>query len=440
MLKYYIYKYFSLRTFRILSVLFSIFFLSACEKEGDSSAGETENYKYQAACWQAAIVQYVMQAADSLFSNAKGLVVGGEAGAAVICISFSIWMALKLLKVLPSFKEHNLGEVWTEIGHKLFVCAFCALLLAKTEYLHEAMNTFVFPIYNTIIELGANALNSGVKGGSSVALGDYGQVTFETASGCATSSEIKANSISGGIGPISKCMVCAIKDRLNVGVKIGIAMICNGGIGAIITGLTVLLLFSGAKLFFVLYLVDGLFRLNFAVFLLPILIMGIPFSYTRKWSKKSFLMFINSSGVMLFLGLLISVSINALISVITGGASATGGEMTSANIAGRGPVLLSILLIATLLVNIPGLAVALADKFIGGGGGLEFQKKISKFVFTVARRIGAAVASYFTAGIANQVNEGLEQYEKVRNIKDRIKTTKEAFNHRLNSLAGYNDD
>jgi hypothetical protein len=61
-------------------------------------------------------------------------------------------------------------------------------------------------------------------------------------------------------------------------------------------------------------------------------------------------------------------------------------------------------------------------------------------VFTVARRIGAAVASYFTAGIANQVNEGLEQYEKIRNIKDKIKTTKEAFNHRLNSLAGYNDD
>jgi hypothetical protein len=415
-------------------------FLSGCELEGDSSAGENENYKYQAACWQAAIVQYVMQAADSLFSKAKSLAVGGEAGAAVICISFSIWMALKLLKVLPSFKEHNLGEVWTEIGHKLFVCGFCALILVKVDYLNEAMNAFVFPIYNTIIELGSNTLNAGIKGGSTVNLGDYGPVTFETASGCATSSSINATSISGGIGAMSKCMVCAIKDRLNIGVKIAIAMICSGGIGSILTGLTVLLLFSGAKLFFVLYLVDGLFRLNFAVFLLPILVMGIPFSYTRKWSKHCFLMFINSSGVMLFLGLLISVSINALVSVVTGISSVTGGSFTSANVAGRGPVLLSILLIATLLVNIPGIAVALADKFIGGGGGLEFQKKISKFVFTVARRIGAGVVSYFTAGIANQVNEGLEKYETVRNIKDRIKMTKEAFNERLNSLAGYNDD
>lgn len=440
MLRYYIYKYFSLKTFRILSVILSVFFLSGCEKDDDTSLGENDNYQHQAACWQAAIIHYVMQAADGLFTKSKDLVIGGEAGAAVICISFSIWMALKLLKILPSFKEHNLGEIWTEIGHKLFLCAFCALILVKVDYIHEAINLFVFPIYNTIIELGSDTLNAGLKSGSSISLGEYGEITYETSSGCASTANIDVTNISGGILPMSKCMVCAIKDRLNVGVKIGIALICSGSIGPILVGLTVLLLFSGAKLFFVLYLVDGLFRLNFAVFLLPILVMAIPFSYTRKWSKHCFLMFLNSSGVMLFLGLLISVSINALQSVISGISGATGGEFTSEHVAGRGPVLLSVLLIATLLVNIPGMAVALSDKFIGGGGGLEFQKQISRFVFTTARKIGAQVASYFTAGAANMVNEGLEKYEKSRAIKDRIKTTKAAFSDKLNSLAGYNDD
>ncbi len=437
MLRFYIYKYFSLKTFRILSALFSIFLLSGCENS-DNASGENENYEQQASCWQAAIIKYVIKQTDTLFSKAKELVIGGEAGAAIICISFSIWMALRLLKILPSFKEHNLGEIWTEIAQKLFLCAFCAFILLAGEHLNFAMNTFLFPVYNTIVELGANILSFK---GDSIDLGDYGEITFKSEFNvCQMSGDLQASSISDGIGPMSECMVCAIKDRLNIGVKIGIAMISTGGIGSILTGLTVLLLFTGAKLFFVLFLMDGLFRLNFAVFLLPLLVMAIPYAYTRKWIAHCFKMFINSSGVMLFMGLLISVSINAIIFVIQNSQNAAGGGFTADEVAGRGPVLLSILLIATLLINIPGIAVALADKFIGGGGGLEFQKKISKFVFTVARRIAAAVTSYYTGGTTNQINEGLEKYETIRNIKDRIKTTKEAFNHKINSLAGYNDD
>ena len=437
MIRYYIYKILSLKTFRFLSVFFAMLFLSGCESDDDSSLGEDENYRYQAACWQAKIIEYVMSIVNDLYSKSTGLVVGGSGGAAVICIGFSIWMALKLLKTLPSLKQHNIGEIWTEIMHKLFLCAFCALTLLNINNINQAMNIFVFPVYNTILDLGSETLNAGIGSGTEADLGEYGTITYETSSGCASSPSLDASNISGGILPMSQCMVCAIKDRLNIGVKIGIALMCSGGIGAILVGLVVLLLFSGAKLFFVLFLIDGLFRLNFAVFLLPLLVMGIPFAYTRKWSKHCFLMFINSSGIMLFLGLLISVSINALQAVILG----TGaGGFTSENFAGRGPVLLSVLLIATLLVNIPGIAVALADKFIGGGGGLEFQKQISRFVSIAARRVGAAVVSYFTAGIASEINEGLEQYEKVRNIKERIKQTKEAFNEKLNSLAGYNDD
>lgn len=434
MIKYYIYKILSLKTFRMLSMFLIMLTLSGCE---NSCSGENENYKGQASCWQAIIVGYVMSIINDLYSKAAGIISGGTGGAAVICVSFSIWMALKLLKTLSSMKEHNIGEIWTEIGHKLFLCAFCAIVMFKTDYLNEAMRLFVIPIYNTLLDLGSAVLNAGFSGENSFNLGDYDSILFEVTSGC-TAATLDVNNLADGLTDMAKCMVCAIKDRLNTGVKIGTILMCSGRIGGVFVGLTVLLLFSGAKLFFVIFLVDGLFRLNFAVFLLPIFIMGIPFAYTRKWSKHCLLMFINSAGVMMFLALLISICISAMLTIMTNVEAAGGFKQE--NIEGMGPYLLTILLVATLIVNIPGIAVALADKFVGGGGGFEFQKKISKFVFTVARRAAATVLSYITDGASKEINEGLEQYEKYRNIKEKIKTTRDAFSERLNSLAGYNDD
>ncbi len=435
MIKYYIYKILSLKTFRMLSMFLVMLALSGCE---NSCSGESENYKGQASCWQAKIVEYVMNIIDNLYAKASDIVSGGSGGAAVICVSFSIWMALKLLKTLPSMKEHNIGEVWTEIGHKLFLCAFCAIAMFSTDNLNEAMGLFVIPIYNTLLDLGSAVLNAGLNnGGSNFNLGDYDSILFEVTSGCSAAT-LEVENLGDQLTNMAKCMVCAIKDRLNTGVKIGTILMCSGRIGGVFVGLTVLLLFSGAKLFFVVFLIDGLFRLNFAVFLLPIFIMGIPFAYTRKWTKHCLLMFINSAGVMMFLALLISICISAMLTIITN-INAEGG-FAEENIEGMGPYLLTILLVATLIINIPGIAVALADKFVGGGGGFEFQKKISKFVFTVARRAAASVLSFITDGASKEINEGLEQYEKYRNVKEKIKTTKDAFNEKLNSLAGYNDD
>ena len=74
---------------------------------------------------------------------------------------------------------------------------------------------------------------------------------------------------------------------------------------------------------------------------------------------------------MLFLGILVSLSVGSLEYILE--TFAQNDAFTEANLVGQGPVLLSLLLIATLLINIPGMGVALADKFIGGGRGLEFK-------------------------------------------------------------------
>ena len=205
-----------------------------------------------------------------------------------------------------------------------------------------------------------------------------------------------------------------------------------------LVGIIIMLILTAAKYGFVFFIVDSLFRLNFAAFLFPLLIMGVPFSYTRKWSKFGLEMFLNSSGIMLFLGILVSLSVGSLEYILE--TFAQNDAFTEANLVGQGPVLLSLLLIATLLINIPGMGVALADKFIGGGRGLEFQKQVSKFVVNTAKRAGAAILGGITAGATKTITTTLEKYEGTREALDSIKQVKNKVNDKLNTMAGYNDD
>lgn len=417
---------------RTIFLLIFGLFLGGCEKDNDTSLGEDGNIQAQSACWQTAIVHAVTHVVDTLYSGSSSKV--AEGGASVILVGFSVWMALKLLKVLSSFKEESLGEVWTEITQKLFVCAFCAYFVASSGTITEAINMFVIPVYNAVLELGITALSVTKESGSNN-LGDYGTISYShKLSACKMPSSVSAGALMGAIQPISDCIVCAISDRLNAGVQIGIKLIMSLHLGAMLVGIALLILFTAAKFGFVLFLVDSLFRLNFAAFLLPVLIVGVPFNYTRKWSKHGFLMFINSAGIMLFLGLLISLSVCALETLMS---KLTFDE---ANIEGLGPMLLAMLLISTLLVNIPGFGVTLADKFIGGGAGLEFQKKISRFVINTIRRAASYVAGTVTGGISSTLNQMVEKYEITRAIKDGVKQTKGKIDSALNSLAGDRDD
>lgn len=91
-------------------------------KDDDSSLGGEGNYAEQANCWQAKIIEIVLSQINNMFSDASGKVANG--GSTIVMFGFAIWMAFRMLKILPSFKEENLGEIWTEIGQKLFYVLF----------------------------------------------------------------------------------------------------------------------------------------------------------------------------------------------------------------------------------------------------------------------------------------------------------------------------
>lgn len=434
-----IYKISSSKYLRYFFIFTAISLLCGCDKEG--AFGGDKNYEVQASCWQTKIISAVLRIIDSLYRQSSNYVTQdamASGGAGIIAIGFAIWVAFKLIKTLSSFKEENLGEVWTEIGQKLFVCGFCMYIVYNPENISWAIKTFILPIYNTILELGLRILKASSYS-SSHELGEYGVLSYKYNYSMCEVREVMSGTtlqIKDAITPMAECLVCSISDRLNVGIKIGISLIGTLNVAGILVGLIVLFLFTAAKYSFVFFIIDSLFRLNFAVFLLPIFIIGIPFNYTRKWSKHCFLMFLNSAGVMMFLGLLVVIAISALEAIV----NTIGNEFKEEYFLGFGPMMLSILFIAFLLVNIPGMGVALADKFIGGGGGDEFQKKISKFVMTAAKKMGAAVLGGATSGVSQVVTDLADKYEVTREAVSTAKHVQQNISSKLNQLAGYDDD
>lgn len=441
MLQTLLYKIITSRKLRYFLSLFMLVFLAGCSDDGDEAMGEDGNYSTQANCWQVKIMDATLGIINKLYKSSSEQVAADSfatGGAGLICISFAIWLAFKILKILPSFKEENLGEIWTEIGQKLAICMFCAIIVSQTNNITWAITTFVIPIYTTLLELGLRILDaSGTEGlAQSSALGEYGTVEYTHDYSTCAVSNIEIDSLKEGISPMAGCLICAISDRLNTGIKIGVALICTLRISGILVGITMLLLFIAAKFSFVLFIIDSLFRLNFVAFLMPIMIIGVPFAYTRKWSKHCFLMFLNSAGILMFMALLITLAVGAMEYIV----GQMGGNFSQTSIEGMGPMLLALFMLALLLVNIPGMGVALADRFIGGGGGLEFQKKISKFVINLAKKTAAKILSSISSSATQSITDAMEKYEKVREVFDTMKQIKNKTSSQINSLAGYNDD
>lgn len=413
---------------RFLCMSMMMLFLGGCM---DDSVGEKENYQASANCWQTKIVNAVLSIIDELYKTSAEKVTNG--GPALICVSFAIWMSFKILKTLPSFKEENLGEIWTEIGQKLFICMFCAWIVYQMGNIDWALQTFLFPVYNTISELGLNILaaTSGTLSENNN-LGEFGEVTYPKIDyGQCKINIDDTHSLKESLANPVNCLACSVSNRLNAGIKIGLSLIYLGDIGTIFAGILVLVLFTVTKFSFIFVLVDGLFRLNFAAFLMPVLIIGIPFNYTRKWSKHVFLMFLNSSGIMLFITLLICISIGALQYIMD-----SLGSQLDESVSNGGPMILAIILISVLFINIPDFGVSLADKFIGGGGGIEFQKKVSKFVIRNVKKAGYQVMAAATNSATRKFTDTLEKYEATREALDSARQIKK----KIDSIAGKRGD
>jgi hypothetical protein len=147
-------------------------------------------------------------------------------------------------------------------------------------------------------------------------------------------------------------------------------------------------------------------------------------------------MFINSSGIMLFLGLLISVTVGALEGILRD----VGPQFAEGSDANLGTPMLSMALISLLLISIPGLAVVMADKFIGGGAGMEFQQRVSKFIINTVKRAGHSLLGTISHGATSPVSEAMDKYEKIRAATDKIKQASTKASSAMKRAAGREDD
>ena len=432
-------KYFSIKTLKYLLMFVLIVGLCACGDEDGMGKGKDTNYDKQADCWQTYIIGAVIRVLDDLFNRGYNNLSSSQ-GATVIMIGFAVWMGFKFLKILPSFKAENLGEVLTEIGHKLFLCAFCAWAADSKGEMIWLLDNFIVPIYDTIMDLATRVTNVHVANNPSVTISfanDIGSVTFSNAyTNCEGSIGSIGGGISSGISSMANCVTCSIVSRLNTGVKIGIELICSLNISAMLLGLVLIVFFTLAKFGFVLFVVDSLFRLNFTVHLLPLMIMALPFAYTRKWATHCALLFLTSAGIMLFIGLLVALSVQALELIM----SQLGPQLDEASLETTSPLLMAMFMISLLLFNIPGLGVSLSDKFIGAGAGDNFQKKVSKFAINLAKKAAAAGLAYVTGGATSAVTNQLEKYEWTREKLDSVRQINTKLQEKLNDLAGYNNE
>lgn len=428
---------FSSKKFRSLTCLFTFVFLGGCDQLVNPD-GTASNFNSQANCWQTKITHAVTEVVDKLYND--GVAQATSGGANVILVGFAIWMAFKLLKVLASFKEESVGEVWNEIFQKLFVCAFCAYFLGAGGGVGEAMNLFVIPLYNEVLTLGINMTSVTKETLGSIELGSFGTINFAHGfKGCPEGATVSAGALQGAVQGLSDCMICGINARLNGGLKIGLGLISTLSPGPVVVGLVIIPLFSFAKFAFVLYVVDSLFRVNFAAFLLPILIAGVPFRYTRKWSKHALLMFLNSAGCMLFIGLMIGLAVGALENIFADYAGK--GELEPEKVEGiAGSMLLGMVLISLLMFNIPGQGIVLSDKFIGGGTSLVFAKKVSKFIQNSIKIAAEIIVLIITEGASEGATETMNETEATMQLLQEMKQKTQNVNKAINSMAGRNDD
>ena len=151
------------------------------------------------------------------------------------------------------------------------------------------MNDIIFPVYNAFLEFSSELLaHASLSDSKANSIKVFG---FNFTAGksiiCKLSDAVANADLSGfpeSPKEMMKCMVCAMNDRMNLGLAMAYKVLKAPGFMATVIGLMIIACFTFVKLGFVFYLVDTIFRFTIMVVMLPILIMGYPFgpvSYTH---------------------------------------------------------------------------------------------------------------------------------------------------------------
>lgn len=421
-----------------LMVLALVMSLAACSTDkGDVSGMETDGQEEeleeeQRACWQASLLDMFYDAMSE--SSMKAYPAVTKSSMPFIMVAFAIWLSLRLLKHMSSVVEEAPAEVWTEITRMAFMCVLCGLLASSTTFLLFALNKFILPIYYAFLEFGSRIIALAADGedvnGKGQLLGDT--CLFYTNSLICAAPALEPASYSGGVasfpqGPsdLMQCLVCATSDRLQLGFLISKEMLSATSLTSWVSGAAIFCIFIFVKVAFVFYLVDSIFRMNIVVIILPFLILGVPFKFSRKWAKSGVLTIFTSAAIMMCLCIIATMAMLAMQTIIKDNYEILGDKQAYQEF---GVVMLSMLLIAFLVLKSINMAASLAEHIVGSPVSTDFQKKVGK----LAAWVGKKAFSLITAGFGSVFTKIIDSNKTMSKIRD----TKHSVSNALDHLAG----
>lgn len=368
----------------------------------------------------------------------------------LMVLAFTLWMAFQILRHVSSPTAESIGEFWTKILRKATLCFACGYLASSPNNVFYVLNTFVFPIYITLLELCGNILDLVNKEPESMAKAillpgapDPDKAICEvynynmSGDGACSLPDMTKVAISTSEFPqeplqLMSCMACAIGSRLDVGYTVAMYAMTTGFFGFLV-GCFLLAAFTITKLGFAMYLVDSIFRLDMMVIIAPFLILFYPFEQTRKWAITGFKIILNSSAIMLCMGILVSMTVLAMQKILVNDKIAEFGDVGAYSSLGVIPI--SLIFLGFIIIKAAGTAVSLSESVTGGGGDTKFQKKMAALVGTVAN----GLFTVFTMGAGKAVTFAVEHSKRLRAAAEKIEKTRAKarnLHQKMQHLAG----
>lgn len=367
----------------------------------------------------------------------------------IVILAFTVWMAFQILKHISSTTPESIGEFWTKVLRKAAICTACGILASSPDNILYAVNTFIFPIYTTILEFTSLIMKhlGSMPEAQTAAIklwpfGDSDNAICEAfvhkIGSCKldTSSKIEMTTSGFPQGPVDlmSCMACMVNDRLSMGTDIGLRLIWSTNLTSIITGIFVIAIFVIAKWSFALYLIDGIFRLNMMIIIMPFLIMFYPFEQTRRWSFKGFQIILSSAAIMMSIGLIVTMTTFAMEKLLIDKSMriAYGSINAYTNF---GVIAMSILFMAFIIKQACSMGVELAGHITGYSGDTNFGKNAKSIIQTA----GAIIWGFFTFGCGLVFVKATTYIKRVRQIQEtyeKAKNKAQEVAYRVNHAAG----
>ncbi len=404
----------------------------------------------QHTCWQSSLLSLLYK---DIGNMTKGVykALTDEKLLPLIILAFSVWMAWQILKHVSSPTPEAIGEFWTKIIRKAAICIVCGTLASSPANLMYTVNNFIFPVYVTILEFTATVLHelaatpeaqtTAIKWPSFQSNEEICEAYVHNIKKCnfPKMDNIKMTTETFPTEPLElmSCMTCVVSDHLAIGYDIAIRLFSKG-LTATLTGLFLVVAFTIAKISFALYLVDSIFRLNIMIICLPFLILFYPFEQTRKWTVKGFQIILSSAGIMMCIGIIVSMTVFGMEKLLLDKSMGLSfGDPNS--YSGFGIVAMALIFMGFVVIKACDLALEITGSITGFAGEAGLQKKLKSLVQLVA----GFVFELATAGAGKALTVAMRYSERLRAIVEKTRKAQakiQKFNNRIQHLAGRDNE